>query len=234
MMSDDLMTAKLRHLRALSHFASDAAQRLMEACSLPYAAELNRISGAVIAMAEYRDDNAQLMAAFNALAIADQAALQRIFAQTSILQLDAQLPKDAAQELDEALTYHWQKSFGFESQAAVREELGEEIATTIEAFVHAKAEGFWKRDALAADIDKTTLSEKDMRIVAIFGAGTNMHELAGNISGFVDTELLRASLQAGALRLPAKVVARLKATVNAERRRIRPDWPPVSLGVWLA
>ncbi len=72
-----------------------------------------------------------------------------------------------------------------------------------------------------------------MRIIAVFGAGTTLHKLAGNISGFVDAERLRASLQEGALCLPAKVVARLEAAINAERRRIRSDWPPVRLGRWL-
>lgn len=232
-MTEDVLKQKLARPDRLSDYASDAALRYMAGCELPYATELNRIADAVIGGAGYLNDPARLLASLNALAPADRAALERIFAQTAILQIEAQLPQDAVQELGDALNFHWPKACGFDSLQAAREELGDEVTDTIQAFVLRKSDAFWKRDALASQIDKSVLSEKDMRIIAEFGAGSYMHELAGQISGFVEDELLRASLLAGDLKLPPGAVARIEIGINRTRHRSRPDWPPVSLTEWL-
>ena len=233
-MTEDLATIKLKHLRGLSDFASDTALRFMVEAELPYAILLNRIADTVIGGAGYEHDETRLVAALNALVPADRAELERLLAETSILQRESQVPKDAAQELDGALNYHWPKNFGFDGPAAARAELGEDVAATIDKFVHAKADEFWKRDALAEEIDKSVLSEKDMRIIVGFGAGSTLDKMAERVSSFVNDELLRACLLAGGLLLPLDAVARPETGLNGWRYRFRPDWPPVSLTEWLA
>lgn len=228
----DIATEKLERLDELAPFATILSRRFLRDVGFSWADELHRTSQAVIVGADYSNAEADLNRAFQGLTAADRSVLMKLLSETSLLSDGGRTP-DAVAALDDAITYHWPRDFGFESAKAARLEIGDEDADKLDSFAHAKAEAFWKRDEILESLSAEPLCEEDMRIVSAYGFAASDGAILNAVSLFADNETLRAMLRGGALELSAATAGKLQDGLNRRRKEIRADAAPLSVLRWL-